>query len=172
MNPNTQQIVTAALDSLGLRFYADAERVCLDFRGAPAAYHICIREIEQPALLWLRIVPNIWVEAGSSATLALLAAINARECLVKCGRDLADGEVYIDVELPLYDGLTPDVLAGYLSGACGRVTELITRILRVQWGGASPADVLTDPQAADAAPASRVQQEVGEIIDRLEGENS
>lgn len=172
MSPNTQQIVTAALDSLGLRYYVDADagRVCLDFRGAPAAYHVCIREVEQPALLWLRLFPGIWVEAQASATLALLAALNGRECLLTCGRDLGSGEVYFDVELALYEGLTPAVLAGYLSGVCGRVIDLIACILRVYWGGASPADVLADP-APEAAPASRVEQEIGEIIERLDAEN-
>lgn len=170
MSPTTKHLVTDALESLGLHYHAGEERICLDFYGAPASYHVCIREVGTPVVLWVRSVANLWVDAQSSAALALLAALNAGEVLIKCSRGLASGEVYFDVELPLYAGLTADALAEYLAGACGRIPDLIAKIQRVNWGGASPADVLAGPIKADQ-PTTRAEREASEIVERWEGNN-
>lgn len=171
MENTMRELVIPALQALNLRYAENGEVICLDFRAAPVAYHLCIREVRQPALLWLHFTPAIWVEAGASAVMELLLALNQADWLVTCARDPDDGEVVFDVELPLYAGITPEMVAEYLMNATLKVSAMIPQVLKVQWGGLSVAEALAsraDHSNQPEQPLSRAEQEALEIVQRLE----
>lgn len=168
-------LVAPALQALDLRYVVNGDAVCLDFRGAPAAYHLCLRAVAEPELLWLHVIPGLWVEADSTAVLELLLALNHGEWQLKCSRHPADGEVAFDAELPLYDGITPEYIGEYVMGACLRVSALLPLILKVQWGGLSVAEAIAlraggsaEPAEPAEPPASRAEQEALEIVQQMQ----
>lgn len=172
MEETMSALVIPALQALDLRYVVNGEAVCLDFRGAPAAYHLCLRVVAEPELLWLHFIPSLWVEASSTAVLELLLALNHGEWQLKCSRHPADGEVAFDAELPLYDGLTPEYVGEYVMGACLCVSALLPLILKVQWGGLSVAEAIALRAGGSAEPAAlpatRAEQEALEIVQQLE----
>src|SRR5581483_2952695 len=131
MENTMRELVIPALQSLDLRYAENGEVICLDFRAAPVGYHLCIREVRQPALLWLHFTPAIWVQGGASAVLELLMALNHVDWLVTCARDPNDGEVTFDVELPLYAGITPELVAEYVMNATIKVSAMIPQVHKV-----------------------------------------
>lgn len=176
MDNTMREVVIPALQALEWRYAENGEVVCLDFRGAPAAYHLCLRVIEEPELLWLHFIPSLWVEAGATAVLELLLALNHGEWQIKCGRDPADGEVAFDAELPLYEGITTEYVGDYVRGACLRVGALLPLILKVKWGGMSVAEAIALRAAPEQAAqpellATRAEQQALEIVRQLESEN-
>jgi hypothetical protein len=163
-----RDLVASALDDLGLHYDVHGDTVCLDFRGLPAGYHVCIKEVERPHLLWLRFTPSIWIDASASAVLELLTALNHRTWMVKCVRDITDGELYFDVEILLYAEITKETIADVVVNSCGEVTRLLPLVLRVQWGGLSAAEALAGGAGDAAPPPSLAEREALEILEQLQ----
>jgi hypothetical protein len=166
-----RDLVASALDDLGLHYDVRGDTICLDYRGQPAAYHLCINEVNQPHLLWLRFTPNIWIDASASACLELLTALNHRTWMVKCVRDITDGELYFDVEVLLYAEITKETIAEVVMDSCGEVMRLLPLVLRVQWGGLSAAEALAGAAGNAVPPPSLVEREALEIVEQLETDN-
>lgn len=160
-----ESVVIPALNGLGLTPVRDGEIVVLRFLGQPAAFDVRIAEIEQPALLWLRFVPRIWVGPEATDVLEAITTFNGREWLIKAGRELVDGEIFFDAELPLYGPLTADTFTAYFMAVYERVLAFVPQVLRVQWGGQTARDLFTPP-----APLSPVEQEVAGIVAQAEFE--
>ncbi len=163
-----ESVVIPALHGLDLTPVREGEVVVLRFQGQPAAFDVRIAEIEQPALLWLRFVPRIWVGPEATEVLEALTTLNCREWLIKAGRDLVDGEVFFDAELPLYGPLNADTFAAYFMAVYERVLAFVPQLLRVQWGGQTARDLFAPPQSAPPAPLSPLEQEVVGIVSQVE----
>jgi hypothetical protein len=163
-----ESVVIPALHGLNLTPVREGEVVVLRFQGQPAAFDVRITEIEQPALLWLRFVPRIWVGPEATEVLEAITTLNCREWLIKAGRDLVDGEIFFDAELPLYGLLNADTFATYFMAAYERVLAFVPQLLRVQWGGQTARDLFVPPEPPAPAPLSPIEQEVAGIVSQVE----
>jgi len=165
-----ESVVIPGLDGLGLAPMRESEGVVLRFQGQPAAFDVRIAAIDQPALLWLRFVPRIWVGPEATEVLEAITTFNCREWLLKAGRELIDGESFFDAELPLYGPLGADAFAAYFLEVYGRVLAFVPELLRVQWGGQTARGLFAPPQPALPAPVplSPIEREAAEIVARTE----
>jgi len=162
-----ESVVIPALSGLGLTPVREGEIVVLRFQGQPAAFDVRIAAIEKPALLWLRFVPRIWVGPEATEVLEAITALNCREWFIKAGRDVLDGEVFFDAELPLYAPLDADQFAAYFMDVYGRVLAFVPELLRVQWGGRTAHDLFAPPEPVLLSP---IEQEVAGIVAEAEFE--
>jgi hypothetical protein len=170
MDNMIESVVVPGLEGLGLNAAREGEAAVLHFQGQPAAFDVRITAIERPALLWLRFVPRIWVGTEATEVLEALTAFNCHEWFIKAGRDLAEGEIFFDAELPLYAPLDADTFAAYFMDVYGRVLAFVPRLLRVQWGGQTAHDLFAPPTPPAPAPLSPVEQQVADVVANMERE--
>ncbi len=168
MNDILHDLVAPALDDLELRYDDLGDCLCLNFRGRPAAYHVCIRHVETPSLLWIRLAPAMWANAETSEIMTLLAGLNYHEWMLRASCDPRDGEIIFDSTIMVYDGLSKELVADMVAHTCSRVGELLETVLRVQWGGLSAQAALERLRAGGEEPLSGVERQVKEIVDGLE----
>jgi len=165
-----ESVVIPALHGLDLTPVREGEIVVLRFLGQPAAFDVRIAAIEQPALLWLRFVPRIWVGPEATEELEAITTFNCREWLIKAGREVLDGEVFFDAELPLYAPLDANQFAAYFMDVYGRVLAFVPELLRVQWGGRMARDIFAPPEPMPPVSLSPLEQEVAGIVAEAEFE--
>lgn len=160
-----RDLVCPTLDEHGLKYLEDDGVIRTGFIAEPNRYDLSIYEINDPHILCLHFRPHLYAVADPAKTPLLEEALrfNYKTILAKVGRDANDGEITVDIEIPLLHGtLSSTVFIFYLHVGMQATCSLIELLGQVRHQTAQSQRTKLHQNTP------KVQREVEAIIERLD----
>lgn len=161
-------IIQPTLDKMGVRYEAEDNLVHFSMNSPDGMYAVLICAYSMN--LNMRIRPHIYAVAGSSL-LELILGLNYEMSLLKWARDRRDGELVLNLDIPLRHGSLDEASFGlYFVSMLETFKRMLPELQKVRWGSSTPEEAmiailnLSDEGATDTA----VERDVREVLEQIE----